>query len=94
MADVDFSKLKYLLEEQEDFPLDYTFKFIGKNTFTFSSAVKVFEKAYPALEFKGEKLSANLAHISLTYFFKAPSADAIIQVLEAVAKIEDVVVIL
>ena len=76
------------------FPLDYTFKFIGKNTFVFSSAVKVFEKAFPEVEFKGEKLSANLAHISLTYFFKAPSADAIVAVMEAVSKVEDVVVIL
>jgi len=94
MAVVDFARLKALLEEQETFPLDYTFKFIGKNTFTFSSSVRVFEKAHPRVEFKSEKLSANIAHISLTYFFEAPSADAIVEVMEAVSKIEDVVVIL
>lgn len=89
-----FSRLKALLEQQETFPLDFTLKFIGRNTDRFQKGLQLFENAHPILRMQTRRESAKGNHLAMTYTFSARNADHIIATLEQVAKIEDVMVIL
>ena len=90
----DYSRLKALLELQESFPIDYTLKFIGKNSEQFQASVRSFEEAHPTLGTGSRRMSAKGNHIALTYVFSARSADHVIAVLEQVSRIDDLLVIL
>jgi putative lipoic acid-binding regulatory protein len=90
----DYSKLKELLEAQETFPSRFTYKFVGRNSDKFARSVERLEQAYPALRHETTRKSANDQHMSKTYLFEAPSADAIIDVFRAIEQIEDLLVIL
>jgi putative lipoic acid-binding regulatory protein len=90
----DYSRLKELLETQESFPLEFTYKFIGKNTPAFATGVGQFEKAYPKLKLQSSRMSKGDAHVALTYVITAGDADQIIQVFEAISRIPDLHVIL
>ena len=89
-----FSRLKSLLEQQETFPVDFTVKFIGRNTDRFQEGVSLFERAHPILRMQSRRESSKGNHLAMTYVFTARNADHIISTLEQVAKIEDLMVIL
>ena len=90
----DYQKLKELLEEQEQFPVQFTYKFIGRNSSRFLDSVKKLEQQFPALKHEGQRLSANQAHSSQTYSYNAPSAQAIIDVFQAIEKLDDILMVL
>lgn len=90
----DYSKLKQLLEEQESFPLQFTHKFIGKNSPRFVQGVERLEKQWPALKLQSSRTSKGDAHVALTYVVEVKSADEVIVLLEATGRIEDILVIL
>ena len=90
----DYTQLKLLLESLESFPLQFTYKFIGRNTANFRTAVTQFEALFPSLKTEGSRLSGNQAHLSMTYSLSAPTAQHIIDVFQAIEKIEDVLIVL
>ncbi len=90
----DYSRIKALLLEQDTFPLDFTFKFIGYNSPKFADGVSQLEKAFPTLKAAGRKETTGGLNVSLTYQFVAPSADAIIEVFRALEKVEDIRIVL
>ncbi|MBC7691189.1 MAG: DUF493 domain-containing protein [Methylotenera sp.] len=90
----DYQKFKALLEEQETFPLDYTFKFIGRNTPAFKQGVKEFEEKHPGLTLHVSRISSGGAHLALTYKVIAQTADVIIMISDSIGEIQDVMVIL
>ena len=91
---MDYARLKALLEEQETFPHDFTLKFIGVNSQAFAEDVKKFEARYPSLRKQAERKSSGEANIALTYLYLSQSADEIITLLQDVSKLRDVKVIL
>ncbi|MCM2278416.1 MAG: DUF493 domain-containing protein [Oligoflexia bacterium] len=90
----DHGKLKTLLEEQETFPLDFTLKFIGRNSARFTAAVAVFESEHPGLRLESRRESSAGKHLALTYRMLARNADEIVAIMRRIALIEDVQVIL
>ena len=90
----DYEQLKKLLEDQETFPHRFIVKFIGKNGPRFATGIDVFEKRYPKLTLQSARTSAGDGHLAMTYALQADNADEIIEVLKAVAVIDDVLVIL
>ena len=88
------SRLKSLLESLEEFPHDFVIKFIGRNTERFRASVLRFEKDYPTLRTQNRRESTGSGHVAHTYLYLAKSADEIIEILDRVAKIEDVHMVL
>jgi hypothetical protein len=90
---VNFDKLRELLEK-EQYPLDYTFKFIGKNTQRFASGLHALEGTFSKLSLQGSRESSGAQHLAVTYVLKALDAEEIISVLNRVTQVEDLLVIL
>ncbi len=91
----DYAKLTELLKTTESFPLDFTFKFIGRKSDAFLASVQALEAQFPPLRREGERESANQQHLSLTYSFKAaPTAEILIEVYRSIEKLRDVLVVL
>lgn len=90
----DFSRLRALLETQEEFPLEYTHKFIGKNTPAFELGVAEWKKKCGPIACPSDRLSGNQAHRSLTFIFRMETVDALIAMLEATDEIPDLVMVL
>jgi putative lipoic acid-binding regulatory protein len=90
----DYGRLKALLEDQETFPLQYTFKVIGKNTRDFGSGLAEFEAQFPNLVRQGKRESAEGAHISVTYSVLARDASEITWLYEQASEIRDVRILL
>lgn len=90
----DYSKLKQMLEDQEAFPLQFTFKFIGRSSTAFATSTKVWELSFPGLRHQGTRASSNGQHTSVTYIYEAPDADTIIAIYRAIEKIEDILIVL
>lgn len=90
----DFTQLKALLEDQEEFPTNFIHKFIGRNSAAFREAIADLESRYPKMIRQTERLSSNEGHLSLTYHFEAESADEIIEVLSETQKLKDVLIVL
>lgn len=89
MAKIDPNKLtriKLLLEEEESFPLKYTFKFIVP-THKLSEIVSLF----PDEENISTRPSSKGSYISVTVIRVVESADHVIKVYESVSVIEGVV---
>jgi hypothetical protein len=92
-------RLKELLD-LETYPMNYTHKFIGKNTKAFLRAIDELEENFPQLdrisarESQATQINADASYLALTYEFVANSSDEIIEVLEATSKLEDLKVIL
>jgi putative lipoic acid-binding regulatory protein len=86
-------RLKALLEK-EKFPLDYTYKFIGKNSGKFTQGLHALESTFPKLTLRGTRESAGAQHLAVTYLLKADDAEEVVSVLESVSKIDDLLVIL
>ena len=79
------------LLEQEPYPLDYIHKVIGRNTPSFDSGLEALKRTFPALRQTGERLSSGGANRAVTYSFLAHTADEIIALVEATAKVPDLV---
>jgi putative lipoic acid-binding regulatory protein len=90
----DYSKLKELLEDQEEFPIYFVYKFIGRNTTVFATAVEGLLKQFPSLKHEMTRKTANDQHIAMTYGYDATSADAVIEVFRHIEKIDDLILIL
>jgi hypothetical protein len=90
----DYARLKELLQSQETFPHLFTYKFIGRNSPGFAAAVAGFEKNFPALKLEASRLSKGDGHVALTYKHTAGSAEEIVFVFEAIARLPDLLVIL
>jgi putative lipoic acid-binding regulatory protein len=90
----DYTKLKTLLEEQETFPLDFTFKCVGHNSVAFKQSAAQLPAKFPGLVETLARESSSGKHLALTFAFKAPSADAIAAVFQAIERLEGVLVIL
>ncbi len=90
----DFDKFRRLLEETYLFPANYTHKFIGKNSDLFRTGIAEFENKFVGLKRTGEKLSANSAHVALTYDFLAGTPEDIVQLAKATYEIPDLIYIL
>lgn len=80
------SRMKELLENEESFPLSYTFKFIVP-THKLSEIVSLF----PEEENLSTRPSSKGSYISVTVIRVVESADHIIRVYESVSVIEGVV---
>jgi hypothetical protein len=90
----DMSRLRALFEAQEEFPLDYTHKFIGRNTPTFEQGVAEWRRKFTPIACPSDRLSANQAHRSLTFVLRMDTVDALIAMLEATDEIPDLVMVL
>jgi putative lipoic acid-binding regulatory protein len=90
----DYSKIKELLEHQENFPLRFTFKFIGRNSSGFARAVESLEGSHPKLRHESTRESSGGKHLAKTYVFEAADADAIIAIYRAIETLEDVMIVL
>ena len=89
MSKIDPSKLtriKQLLEEEESFPLQYTFKFIVP-TNKLSEIVSLF----PNEKNLSTRPSSKGSYISVTVIKEVKSADEVIKVYESVSVIEGLV---
>ena len=90
----DMSRLRALFEAQEEFPIDYTHKFIGKNTPAFDRGVAEWKKKFTPIKCPSDRLSANQAHRSLTFVLRMENVDALIAMLEGTDDIPDLVMVL
>jgi putative lipoic acid-binding regulatory protein len=90
---VDFEKLRGLLEK-ETYPHEYIYKFIGKNSHRFTQGLHALEGAFPKLAVRGSRESSGGQNLAVTYMLVALNADEIIEVLDAVTKVDDLLVIL
>lgn len=90
----DYERLRSLLKEQETFPVDFTVKFVGKNTESFKSGILRFAQEHPTLNETARRESAKGKHLAMTYVFSAKNADHIVAVLERVGLIEDLLIVL
>lgn len=83
----DFSELQKLLDQQEEWPLQYLFKFIvpiqHKN-----DLVKLL--ASPDIQFRESK---NAAYVSVTVRKSMPNSEAIIAVYESANSIEGLIIL-
>ncbi len=89
MAKIDpnkLSRIKELLESEENFPLSYTFKFIVP-THKLSEIVSLF----PDEDNLSTRPSSKGSYISVTVVREVESADHVIRVYESVSVIEGVV---
>jgi len=89
-----YEKFRNLLKDTYLFPADYTHKFIGHNSPAFLEAVKEFEGKFVGLRRTTERTSANGAHLSLTYTFKAGSPQDIVDLTVATNGMPDLLFIL
>lgn len=89
----DLENLKKLLKK-EKYPFEFTFKFVGKASGSFENGVSKLEIENPKLKLKTRRLTANQRHTSLTYLFQAENAEAILEVYNAIGKIDDLVLVL
>lgn len=90
----DYAKIRALLLEQEAFPLSFTYKFIGFQTPAFQASVGRLERAYPSLTHEMDRESSGGKHLAKTYRYEAADVDAIIEIFEAIEKLDDLVIVL
>lgn len=90
----DYEKLKALLEEQETFPLAFTYKFIGFQSPAFAASVSRLERAFPGLVHELDRESSGGKHLAKTYRYEAADVDAIIVIFQAIEKLDDLVIVL
>jgi putative lipoic acid-binding regulatory protein len=88
-----YDRLRELLLN-ESFPHLFRFKFVGKNTTVFKSGVQELLNQFPRLQYESERPSKGNRHVAFGYTLAALSADEIIQVLDAISKIPDLVIML
>lgn len=94
MANIDYARLKALLEEQETFPHRYIHKIIGRNTPKFAEGVERLQEQFPNLKLETARLSKGEMHLALTYYLHAENADEVVALLEATHQLEDLHLIL
>lgn len=80
------ARIKSLLEEEESFPLKYTFKFIVP-TQKLSEIISLF----PGEENLSTKASSKGSYISVTIIKEVQNADEVVKVYESVSVIDGVV---
>ncbi|MBU6376682.1 MAG: DUF493 family protein [Bdellovibrionales bacterium] len=90
----DFAKIRAMLEAQEQFPMDYLHKVIGRNTTLFTGSIERLERKLPALRREGIRQSASQNHVSVTWILRAQNADEIIALLQETQCLEDLVMVL
>jgi putative lipoic acid-binding regulatory protein len=90
----DYAKLKQLLEEQETFPLSFTYKFIGHHTPAFAKAVDELERKFPGLKHELSRESSGGKHLAKTYRYDAADAEAVLDVFRAIELLEDLLIVL
>lgn len=90
----DYSKLKTLLEVEETFPLDFVFKFVGRNSPAFAQSSHGLKTSFPALQETHSRESSGGKHVAKTFSFVAPDAESIVAIFKAIEKLEDVLVVL
>lgn len=93
-APMDYTRLKLLLEKQETFPLEFVFKFIGRNTAAFQEGVRALQAEYSALELQARRESQGGGHLAMTFLLKANESNEILCVYSRIAEIPDVLVVL
>lgn len=76
-----YQKLKELLLEQENFPLQYPIKLIGTNDGKFMTAIDSLIAERPELSKHGVKMSSEARHVSVTLILSAKSADHVVETL-------------
>ena len=95
---VKYEKMKELLDLEETFPTEFTYKFIGQNSALFKEGIAAWfaewSAQYPTFKMLTERESAGGAHLALTYTFRAPSSDVIIAIFRAIEKIPDIRIVL
>lgn len=91
--EMSYDNLKTLLAK-ENFPLLFTFKFIGKNSPQFLEGAKDLKSKCAGLELKGERLSQNRNHASFTYELQADTPELILTVYQAISEIPDLLIVL
>lgn len=94
MPEIDFTKLRALLESQETFPHDYVHKIIGRNTAAFTEGVQRLEISFPYIRLETARTSKGEAHLALTYTIQAQNPDQIIDVLRETGNLVDLHLIL
>lgn len=93
-APMDYTRLKLLLEKQESFPLDFVFKFIGRNSSAFQEGVKALQSEHPLLRLQSRRESEGGAHLAMTFQFTANESNEILCIYSRIAEIPDVLVVL
>ena len=89
-------QLRELLQN-EQYPLNYVHKFIGRKTDEFFNDVGEFESKFTKATRVSERESAPTGeniYVALTYTFEANSADEVIEILEAASALKDLKIIL
>jgi len=79
------AKLKSLLEEESEWPLKYTFKFIVPSDKIVTLRDKINASTYE------EKPSKTGKYVSFTYIFEAKNADEILAIYNKVSDIEGII---
>jgi hypothetical protein len=94
MPPKDYTRLRELLLAQEEFPLEYLHKFIGRNTPAFEAGLAQWRMRFRPLSCPSDRLSANQGHRSLSFILKMSTVDELIAMLEATDAIPDLVMVL
>lgn len=89
-----YEKLKALLDQDQTFPHEFTYKFIGQNSPAFRAGVAEWVAKHPTIRKVSERESAGGNHLACTYDFLAPSSNAIISIFREIEKIPDIRVVL
>jgi putative lipoic acid-binding regulatory protein len=90
----DYEKLRQLLEQQGEFPIDYIHKFIGENSAEFELSVRSLEAAHPQLQLQNRRESGAGNHVAYTYVLKAQSAEEVILLFKATRRLVGIRLIL
>ena len=83
-----------MLEAQEQFPVEYMHKFIGKNSQAFLDSLAKLEGQIPKLKRQSLRASGSQIHLAVTYILPAESADEVILLLQETEKVIDLVMVL
>lgn len=82
---MDFDKLKNLLDDQYDWPSEYTFKFVGQDHHRDELAKHVGEDAHK------EQPSKSGKYISYTFKITISSSDEVIEIYKKVSSISGII---
>lgn len=80
-----------LTESNEDWPILYQHKIIGKNTEAFRESIDTFEKTFPRLNKLSATTSRNATYLAMTYEILARDVDEIISLWISSEVIKDLI---